>query len=189
VSTTHTRSDSFTQSLSTGLERAELLKGRVVDRSADVLGDNMARGDLFFAFKNAIEETKAGLNVYTYAALVRISEDTVRMPDSIVQSFGGGRARVVADPLIVTDIKFEHLSKGEMQQRLEDYFSVGSIQHYLVVERERGLILHHERRGNAIVTHMVRSGAIAFDCFEVQAAKLLGHAQSKVFANNQGAIA
>jgi hypothetical protein len=189
VSPTHTRSDRFTEGLSTGLERAELVKGRVIDRSTDVLGDNMLRGDLFFAFKTAVEEVKAGLNVYTYAALVRISEDTVRMPDSIVQSRGGLRARVVAEPLIITDIKLAHLTKGEMQQRLEDYMSVASIQHYLVVDRERGLILHHERRGNAIVTHMVRKGAIVFDGFEIQAAKLLGHPQTEASANNQGAFA
>jgi hypothetical protein len=189
VSTTHTRSDRFTEGLSTGLERAELVKGRVVDRSADVLGDNMARGDLFFAFKDAVEDAKAGLNVYTYAALVRISEDTVRMPDSIVQSFGGGRARVVAEPIIVTDIKFAHLSKGELQQRLEDYFSVGSIKHYLVVDRDRGLILYHERRTNAIITHIVRKGAITFDGFEVQAAKLLGQAQRQSAADSQGSFA
>jgi hypothetical protein len=189
VSSNRTRSDSFTAGLSTGLERSELLNGRVVDRSADVLGDSMARGDLFFAFKNALEEAKVGLNVFTYAALVQINENTVRMPDSIVQTPGGIRARVVAEPLIVTDIKFSHLSKGEMQQRLEDYFSVASVRHYLVIDRERGLILHHERRADSIVTHIVRHGAIAFDGFEVQVAKLLGHRESEVLAEIQGAIA
>jgi hypothetical protein len=189
VSSNRTRSDSFTESLGTGLERAELLKGRVVDRSADVLGDNMARGDLFFAFKSAVEEVKAELNVYTYAALVRIDDDTVRMPDCIVQSYGAGRARVVTEPLIVTDIKLAHISKGEMQQRLQDYFSVASMRHYLVVDRELGLILHHERRGKSIITHMVRSGVVVFDGFEVQAAKLLGQQQSQATAISQGGIA
>jgi hypothetical protein len=189
VSTNRTRSDSFAQGLVTGLERSELVKGRIIDRSEDVLGDNMARGDLFFAFKNAVKKAKANLNVYTYAALVRINEDTVRMPDSIVQSFGGSRRRVVAEPLIVSDIRLAHLSKGEMQQRLEDYFSVASIKHYLVVDRERGLILHHERRADSIVTHIVRQGVMVFDGFEVQVAMLLGQRENEVSADIQGAIA
>jgi hypothetical protein len=189
VSSNRTNAENFTARLLAGPERAELVNGRVVDRSEDVLGDNMARGDVFFAFKNAIDEAKAGLNVYTYAALVRVNEDTVRMPDGIVQAVGGARARIVAGPLIVTDIKFSHLSKGEMQQRIEDYFSLASVQHYLVVDRERGLILHHERRAESILTHIIRQGAIAFDGFEVQVAKLLGLPENEVLAEIQGAIA
>ncbi len=142
---------------------AELVAGRVITRGEDPLGHNMLRGNVFFAFKNALQNAKFDLNLYTFGALVRINDQTVRIPDSIVQTAGYGRARLVDAPLIVTDIKFDHLSKGEMQQRFEDYFSVDTIQHYLVVDPDKRIVFHHERTtGNKILSHIVRADNIVF---------------------------
>jgi Uma2 family endonuclease len=175
MSSSHNSSDGFISGVNKRAGLAELVNGRVVSCDDEVLGRNMSRGHVFFAFQEGLARAALDLNLYTYGALVRISDKTVRMPDSIVQSQGGSRARLVDAPFIVTDVKFEHLSKGEMQQRMADYFSLASVQHYVVVDLDRGLVLHHERSvEDKILTRIVRDGFIDFGDFDVSVEAILG---------------
>jgi hypothetical protein len=175
MSSSHNSSDGFLSGVNKRAGLAELVNGRVVSCDDEVLGHNMSRGQVFFAMKQGLAQAAVDLNLYTYGALVRINDNTVRMPDSIVQSAGGDRARLVDAPFIVTDVKFDHLTKGELQQRMVDYFSLASVQHYVVVDLARGLVLHHERSAeDKILTRIVRDGLIEFGDFDVSVEAVLG---------------
>jgi hypothetical protein len=172
-----TSSDAFINSKRVGND--QLLRRVLKVEEPASLGENMARGAVFYAFKEAVERANSGHNVYTHGAMVRVNDETVRIPDCIVQENGFGRARLVARPWIIADMKFPETSAIDIRQRFEDYLSVDSIAHYLVVDRERRLVLQHERRMDGrVVTHIIRQGVIAFDEFEVQVGKLLGDQQS-----------
>jgi Uma2 family endonuclease len=48
--------------------------------------------------------------------------------------------------------------------KLAGYFSVPSVSHYLIVDPDRPLIVHHARSGpDSIVTRIVRDGTILLD--------------------------
>ena len=52
----------------------------------------------------------------------------------------------------------------DFAEKFTDYFRVPSIQHYLIVDLDRRLVLHH-KRGDAgtIVTAIVKEGALRLD--------------------------
>jgi Uma2 family endonuclease len=155
-------------------EACELLLGRVVLQREASLGDNMIKGEVFRAFKQAVEAAGSGHNVYPLGCVVQINDATVRAPDCIVQTVGAARARLVAAPLIVADVIFGEMTKGDLQQKLGDYFCVPSIQHFLVIDRARSLILHHWRAdGDTLLTAIVRRGQIEFDGFAIATEAIL----------------
>jgi hypothetical protein len=160
--------------------KSDLLDGRVVEQREASLGENMVRGDVFLALRDAVSAAGRMHNVYTFGALVSINGTTVRGPDCIVQVEGFGRARLVEQPVIVADVILTGLSKGDMSERRANYFSVPSIQHYLVIDRERLVIFHHERSGEQVITHIVRNGDITFadQGISIPSSKILGEVKS-----------
>jgi len=47
---------------------------------------------------------------------------------------------------------------------LEGYFSVPSVRHYLIVNRDKKMVVHHARGdGDIIVTRLVSAGLISLD--------------------------
>jgi hypothetical protein len=166
--------DTFLQGMPQRREACELLLGRVVPQREASLGDNMIKGEVFRAFRQALEEAGSSHNVYPLGCVVHINDMTVRAPDCIVQTVGGARARLVVAPFIVADVIFGEMTKGDLQQKLGDYFCVPSIQHFLVVDRARSLILHHWRGSeDKLLTAIVRRGRIEFDGFAIATEAIL----------------
>lgn len=53
---------------------------------------------------------------------------------------------------------------ADVSRKLAGYFALPSVRHYLIVNPDQPLILHHERREDGlIVTHIIRDGAITLD--------------------------
>jgi hypothetical protein len=166
--------ETFLKGMAARRENCELLGGRLAPRLDASLGDNMVKGEVFRAFKGAVEAAGSGHNLYPFGCVVQINQHTVRGPDCIVQSAGGERARLVAEPLIVADVAFGEMTRGDLQRKLGDYFSVPSIQHFLVVDRSRGIILHHWRTSDdKLLTAIVRRGQIEFDGFAIATGAIL----------------
>jgi Putative restriction endonuclease len=158
--------------------KAELLDGRIVRHGEASLGENMVRGDLFCTLRDRFAAAKLPHHVYAFGAMVKINAITVRAPDCIVQHAGFGRAWVVVEPFIVADVITDAMSKGDIRARVSDYFSVASIQHYLLVDRHRRIVFQHCRNGAQIITCIVRDGDINLDAISISFSSLLGEVQS-----------
>jgi len=65
-------------------------------------------------------------------------------------------------------IVVEVLSPGnaikDMRDKLQGYFRVSSIQHYLIVDPDKKLVIHHARgEGDAVSTRLVSDGNLPLD--------------------------
>jgi Uma2 family endonuclease len=97
---------------------------------------------------------------------VRIDNATAYEPDALV--YCGPKlnpsALEVPNPIIVVEVlspSFQHI---DTTGKLAGYFSVPSVSHYLIVDPDRPLIVHHARsRTDSIVTRIVRDGTIMLD--------------------------
>jgi Uma2 family endonuclease len=70
----------------------------------------------------------------------------------------------VPNPVIVVEVISPSSGRIDTSIKLPDYFRVPSVMHYLVVDPDRRLIIHHARRdGGQILTGFVRDGAITLD--------------------------
>ncbi len=97
---------------------------------------------------------------------VRVDESTAYEPDALV--YCGLKlppgAIEVPNPIVVVEVLSPTTKNIDGSIKLADYFRVPSVMHYLIVEPDRSLIIHHARGQNAaILTHVVLDGAIRLD--------------------------
>ena len=70
----------------------------------------------------------------------------------------------IREPVIVFEVLSEESAKRDHGDKVEAYFAVPSVQHYLIVDPERYAIVHH-RRGtdDNLLTRIRRSGTLRLD--------------------------
>jgi Uma2 family endonuclease len=70
----------------------------------------------------------------------------------------------VPEPVIVVEVLSPSTRRIDAAAKLAGYFRVPSVAHYLIVDPNDPLIVHHARgAGETIITRVVRSGSIALD--------------------------
>ena len=99
-------------------------------------------------------------------ATVRVSETTAYEPDALV--YCGPKkpssAIEVPDPVIVVEVLSPGTRHIDLAAKLEGYFAVPSVRHYLISDPEKRVIIHHARDdGELLRTRIVRGGSIALD--------------------------
>lgn len=71
---------------------------------------------------------------------------------------------VVENPVIVVDVLSPTTGRNDKGRKLADYFRLPGLVHYLIVDTDAPLIIHHQRRPDGdILTHFLRHGALALD--------------------------
>ena len=67
------------------------------------------------------------------------------------------------DPLIVVEVLSPSTSATDRSEKLEKYFRLPSVQHYLIVWADRRRVVHHRRDGGSVATSVHTEGTIALD--------------------------
>jgi Uma2 family endonuclease len=71
---------------------------------------------------------------------------------------------VVADPTIVLEVLSPSTASVDHGRKLSGYFSLPSVEHYLILDPERRVAIHHKRgQGDAIETRVVTGGLARLD--------------------------
>jgi Uma2 family endonuclease len=146
--------------------RYELVDGTVVKMAAETNLHAMLKGNVYFALRQAVMRVKSDCTVMPDGATIRISSHTAREPDVSVQC--GVKpvdgSLLLDSPTIVVEVVSPSSSGSDANQKLGEYFSVPSIQHYLIVWPQQKYCYHHKRiDDNKVLTTIVRSGTIEFD--------------------------
>ena len=102
---------------------------------------------------------------------VRVDDRTVFEPDALV--YGGaqrkGDTTVITDPIVVVEVLSPGTKTVDTTRKLEGYFKLASVRHYLIVDPAARAIVHHARddRGK-IATEVVSGGEIALSAMEAR---------------------
>jgi Uma2 family endonuclease len=94
---------------------------------------------------------------------VRIDETTAYEPDALVYCGEKLAASTieVPTPMIVVEVFSPSTRRIDASAKLAGYFRVPSIAHYLIVDPNKPLVLHHARGSrDMILTHIVTQGTI-----------------------------
>lgn len=109
---------------------------------------------------------RAGLNCHMLpdGMTVRIDERTAFEPDALVYCGDKlpGDAVAVPEPVIVVEVASPGTLSIDTGVKLEGYFSLPSVAHYLILDPERRVITHHARKAT-IETAIVRDGEVRLD--------------------------
>ena len=147
-------------------ERWELLDGIPVAMSPE----RVIHGDVKYRVARALDSALASAKVpcrfVLDSAAVRIDARSLYQPDALVYCGEpvSGDALEIPNPVIV----FEVLSPGnaatDLRDKLQGYFRLASIQHYLIVNPDKRLIIHHARgEGDVVSTRIVNEGVLRLD--------------------------
>ena len=161
--------------------RFELHEGVVVAVAPERSGHLLAKGAAYRALGDAIARAGLACTAYPDGATVRISARTAFEPDALVRcgpplAFG---ELEISDPVVVVEVRSPSTASVDSGLKLDGYFRVRSVCHYLIVNAERRKLVHHKRgAGDLIETRILGEGVLRLDPpgLELEVGSLFGPA-------------
>jgi Uma2 family endonuclease len=145
--------------------RFELDNGAVVAMAPELASHATAKGNAFVALRNAISARGLACQAFPDGMAVRINDRTVYEPDAIVRSGPRlpGDAIEANDPVIVEVVSPS--SRGvDRGVKLASYFLRPSVRHYLIVDTEKRVVIHNDRREEGRIEVQIRhDGSLTLD--------------------------
>lgn len=145
------------------LGRYELVDGQVVAMAPERARHNLVKAAVFRALDDAVRRAGLPCTVFTDGMTVVIDNKHSREPDAAIQCGVATDldSMVLVAPLIVVEITSPSSERDDTGDKLVEYFSVASIQHYLIVNPAKKVVVHHARDGSGgIATRILSSGQL-----------------------------
>jgi Uma2 family endonuclease len=137
-----------------------MISGTPVAMSPERLAHTRTKGTAFVALSDGLRR-KGLCEAFTDGLTIKIDAQTTFEPDASVVC-GPPRADntiVVSDPIIVVEVLSPSTAAIDHGGKLSGYFSLPSVEHYLILDPERRVVIHHKRgQGEAIETRVLASG-------------------------------
>lgn len=149
--------------------RFELWDGQIIEKHGAAGEMNAERAQhwrlkagLYRAIHAAFETAGLHGEVIIDGAGVELTSKRLVEPDIVV--YVGPHvprsALIVPNPIIVCEVLSPSTAKFDLSAKLEGYFALPSIQHYIIVDPDLPLLIHHARdSGSALRTQVVRDAA------------------------------
>jgi Uma2 family endonuclease len=117
-------------------------------------------------FDAAIAEARLPCRFVLDSAAVRIDARNSYQPDLLVYCGDpiSGDALEVPNPVVVVEVLSPGNAITDLRDKLQGYFRVPTIVHYLVLDPDKRLIIHHTRgQDDVIGTRIITSGSMTLD--------------------------
>jgi Uma2 family endonuclease len=153
--------------------RFELWDGEIIEKRGAAGTMNAERSQhwraklaMTLALIKAIEKSGIEGHVAVEGPTVRFSSGKAVDPDVLVH-FGPPVPRgalEVPNPAIVVEVLSPSTAKFDLSQKMQGYFTLPSVQHYVVIDPDKPLIIHHQRGdGDALVTRFVSASSLRLE--------------------------
>jgi len=146
--------------------RFELYAGAVYAMTPERAGHAKIKFSVQVALLSGIRRVGLPCHMLPDGMTVRIDDSTAHEPDALVYCGLELPASVleVPAPIIVVEVLSPSTRRIDASLKLAGYFRVPSVAHYLIVDPDQPLIIHHARgTQDTILTHIVREGTIKLD--------------------------
>jgi Uma2 family endonuclease len=146
--------------------RFELDNGTVVAMAPERVNHARAKRNATIALHHAIRARGLACEVLPDGASVRVGDRTVYEPDALVRCGppAPGDAVEVTEPIVVVEVVSPSSRGIDTGAKLSGYFALASVRHYLIVDTDARVVLHHRRDGEgAIAVRILRDGVLALD--------------------------
>ena len=146
--------------------RFELYAGIVYAMAPERAGHAELKYAVQTALLAAIRRAGVPCHMLPDGMTVRVDRDTAHEPDALV--YRGQKlaeaAVEVPNPAIVVEVLSPSTRHIDASAKLAGYFRIPSVRHYLIVDPEKRLLVHHARGdGDAIATRIVSEGRLRLD--------------------------
>ena len=158
--------DDFLAWAATQPGRWELFDGVPVEMSSERVIHGRVKYLVARALDSAIEAAGVPCQFLLDSAAVRIDTHRSYQPDALIycgQPVPGDVVEV-PNPVVVVEILSPSNAMKDLRDKLVGYFRVPSVVHYLIVDPDDRLVIHHARgEGDAITTRIVSAGSLSLD--------------------------
>ena len=147
-------------------ERYELVAGKPVAMAAERAAHALVKAAIWSGLNEAIRASKLPCQAFPDGMSVIVDQYTVYEPDALVQCDApiDEDAISVLSPIIVVEVVSPSTRATDTGAKLEDYFRLESVAHYLIAKTKTRSIIHHQRgSGDEIVTSIVKAGHLVLD--------------------------
>ncbi len=146
--------------------RYELVAGEVVGMAPERAAHGRVKAHIWRRLTEAIEAANLPCEAFVDGMAVEVDEITTYEPNALVRCETplSPDAIKLNDPIIVVEVLSPSSLARDTGAKLEDYFRLPSVQHYLILKTENRTIVHHQRAEDGIIlTRIVREGPILLD--------------------------
>jgi Uma2 family endonuclease len=124
------------------------------------------KGEAYTSLKAAVRKAALPCRVYPDGVIIRVDPRTNFQPDASVVC--GPRpdpnALTIDNPVIVVEVLSPTTAAIDHGPKLSGYFSLPSVEHYLILDPDRRVAIHHKRgQGDAIETRVLTEGVARLD--------------------------
>jgi Uma2 family endonuclease len=146
--------------------RHELIDGEVVAMSPQRARHTRVKYRVQSALERAIADAGLPCEMLPDGMTVRVDARTAFEPDALVQcgELLSDDAVEADSPIIVVEVLSPDTKRIDTGRKLQGYFRLPSVIHYLIVDAERRTVIHHRRgEGELIETRIASSGELRLD--------------------------
>jgi len=140
----------------------ELYDGDPVAMSPERTRHTFTKIEAAVTLRDAIKRAGVRCRAFGDGVTVRIREDRAFVPDALVVCPPPPPDAIVIDnPLIVVEVLSPSTAAVDHGIKLEGYFSLSSLAHYLILDADRRVVIHHRRgQGGVIETRILSGGEL-----------------------------
>lgn len=146
--------------------RFELEAGEVVAMAPERAAHAKVKAEAWLALRTAARAAGLPCEAYPDGMAVVVDERTVYEPDALLRCgppLGPDDVRL-ADPVVVVEALSPSTRALDLGGKLEAYFRLPALRHYLIVKIETRQVIHHARdEAGGIATRIVSEGALRLD--------------------------
>jgi Uma2 family endonuclease len=155
-------------------ERWELIEGQPIPlrgpapahaMAAETVAHARIKRRIDHALGAALDQGGHECEVFVSGPKVRIDADTAFEPDVVVSCVEVPDGLLVPEPLIVVEVLSPSTRDKDFTIKLAGYAGLPSVAHYLLVDTQRPLVVHHHRSPGEpeFRTSIARSGILRLD--------------------------
>ena len=115
--------------------------------------------------KAAISRAGLPCRMFPDGMTVRVSRHNAFEPDALVVCPAPAMNAVeIPNPVIVVEVLSPGAERFDASAKLEGYFSLASLAHYLILDPDRRVLVHHKRGGEGVIeTRILREGSLRLE--------------------------
>ena len=145
--------------------RFERIAGIVVAMAPERAAHNLRKGSARDALRRAVRQANLPCQVFGDGMTIEVGESDYE-PDAVLRCGERLAADAVAipDPLVIIEVLSPSTSGIDRGLKLRDYFTVSSLQHYLIIWSDTPRIIRHSRApASGISTEIFTTGELSLD--------------------------
>jgi Uma2 family endonuclease len=117
------------------------------------------------ALREAIDWAPSAFYAAPNGPTVRVNEHTAFAPDVLVAPLPEPAfdSLEITNPIIVVEVLSPSTVRMDTMTKLDGYFKISNVKHYLIVDPETRTVTHHKRGRTAVRTRIVRKGNLVLN--------------------------